>query len=801
MSITFAGFNLIQEDRDGRLADWFERWINYQDIRAVAAWPGAVFSKIPGLLSQPNWSERLTPRLNTWVWPSGASRWGYGFFLCDGKTKSNIESALSSAAGGTNPTATLVLKDDVYNLQRSFACYLLPPRPVSADNTDPNSLWILPIVDVRYFWQFINFESAKTVSSSAFGTWATLFSNFPIKPTFSPGNINSAYLVPHQWLMTRLQYQNAAVILDVLAHSVGLRLAESPPGNWALQSFTDANAQRIAQITPANAIGALQAGILPGGPAGLGAITPFRVDVIFPAQAQGIAEAENLKDGFTISTTAASAGQSGPTNLNYVKTIRSTAMANFTGGGGNPDNLTSLTALAKQIATDFYGWISWYQDEVFPGLAQFALTGFDDYYEFCMGRLASDGSILNYTRVHTLPHNFCCDDLLHWDSTVANWSFTDAATPPVTHNASAPTWEWGKIVFGTLQGNLPANGQQVISVTDADVPIPAFTQPDATTNAYLLVSEVQGNAIASGKVAAINDGNKWAVLNGGGSAAPITITTCTCSTYIGSIGFGSTTTGYSGTFTLTGGGTVTALVPLGGCLPGVVYQVAQLSSGAYQILDPTRIFYVKSANSIVSTNGSGFITSSAASLMQGTQGAETAVAGVTLTIVLREGQILSNRIYKVYVTDTNSMEVINAEQEAMGWLSGSGAPKVAPATVGPLCAGGSVTAYLRDGIMYDNLRRYKMFHFDSDTSGGPVGGWEIVDPTLEGPGLISAANIAAGASGAVVILDESAGIGNKNQTTISVTMFNGCSVAANINHRVRWAWNKDSAAFEIVQIG
>src|SRR5690349_13875109 len=99
MPISFAGVDLLLEDPDGDVQAWFDHWLDLDDNRMVAAWPSGVWNK-SGNIPLPNYSRPLRPKLNTWYRPVGASRWSFGLFLADTKTKNRIISAIGTGNSG-----------------------------------------------------------------------------------------------------------------------------------------------------------------------------------------------------------------------------------------------------------------------------------------------------------------------------------------------------------------------------------------------------------------------------------------------------------------------------------------------------------------------------------------------------------------------------------------------------------------------------------------------------------------------------------------------------------------------------
>jgi hypothetical protein len=134
----------------------------------------------------PTYADLPAPRLNQLVIPSGAIRWSYGLFLVDKSQLSTIYSEAISAdnrlelfmtlADPVNPPDPLTTPypfilppeletaDPKYTLQLTVSP--LPPRPIPVrdlssrfqeySNSEVSELWVVPVVDARYWWQFQN---------------------------------------------------------------------------------------------------------------------------------------------------------------------------------------------------------------------------------------------------------------------------------------------------------------------------------------------------------------------------------------------------------------------------------------------------------------------------------------------------------------------------------------------------------------------------------------------------------------------------------------------------------------------
>ena len=297
MPIRFCGVDLCVEDPQGVVQNFLNHHLSLNDLVDIAAIP--VYSHVghPVGMPVPNYSRRKKIRINSLYWPTGATRWGVGHFLATTRQKEQILKELNwQISGGTSLSSGIPARTGRLELgemgdggARIFTrMFLLPPRPITprniveavayresfdsdngldrlpnpapgmvghekvfqatTDNPDPiDGLWLLPLVDVRYWWQFY------AVSDHWIGdTWEDTFSfladRLHIKinhiginstndqaPVDNPfvGNgpdegTGTYYGTPDKTFGSATQWHNAAHLLDGAAHCCMTRLVY----NW-----------------------------------------------------------------------------------------------------------------------------------------------------------------------------------------------------------------------------------------------------------------------------------------------------------------------------------------------------------------------------------------------------------------------------------------------------------------------------------------------------------------------------------------------------------------------------------------
>lgn len=395
--ISYAGIPLLLEDSDGRLQRWLDEYCSIDDMRPWSESASRVSSRpnsISGLklgrnLPIPNYAEPLRPKLSTLYWPTGAARWSHGFFLAS----TTQLAAILNYVGNSNTAAPLVMDDGTTSLTTQM--YLLPPRLVTAAPLMAQSdqaLYILPLVDARYYWQFVNsdnfYASFDTTDTPSITDWDQAYDALEtaLGITISHSAVASDYhtLDPDEFLR---RYENAAVLLDAVAHSVGHRIVRQIDGAVISMDWS-------ASVSNFAASGILLAG---------GNFGTYQHDAVKAAQVKVVFRKWRCNqidiDGevHVVTKNATDYGTAGTSGA--VKTIHTTAYADFTLEASDPDNNTDVVALANQIAADYYAGHGKRYDYVFAGISAWYFTGFDNYAEFCLGRLHCIDEVLRATEI------------------------------------------------------------------------------------------------------------------------------------------------------------------------------------------------------------------------------------------------------------------------------------------------------------------------------------------------------------------------------------------------------------------
>lgn len=395
-----------------------------------------------------NWPDPPAPKLNSLYWPTGASRWARGWFICNGTAKDAIVQQAHSPGG----TAALTLiigetNDGRLGNHISAAVYVLPPRPLSGIPPGTTTvgeeakavLWIIPVVDVRYFWQFVSSGDLELTNSS---TWPDVFTALgtALGVTIATDTADADYLQP-DWVELTRRYVPVPILLDAAAASVGQRITRSTDGTVQSQSVSHAETNLAANYADTSL--SLAAGSDYSD--SLGDI-PEKIRVNFRRWSQ-----YNVYcDGEVYTTTSlASATADPPTSTvtGAEKIFHSTLYAEYpyntaANSAGDPTNKTTLDALAAQISADYYGWLSKTFDIAYNGVADLYQTGFNDAIIWEQAR----------TRVWSLPSGVGVDRQLSQDAEYEVFDQIMLGKPDadIAKDATGDVSVWDRAAAGTL---------------------------------------------------------------------------------------------------------------------------------------------------------------------------------------------------------------------------------------------------------------------------------------------------------------------------------------------------------------
>lgn len=435
--ITYAGQPCLLEDPDGKLRAWFERYWDWDDLRVTGATPSACLQNriggrrdIDNSVGMPvvNWPEPPRLRINTLYWPSGATRWAICLLLVDG---AHLDTMLGNLS--YNGSATLRLDDGVTShgdpassageAPTYFEATMYPLRPmrISYAPTAAEELWLLPVVDQRYFFQFRNVGDVE-VERYSIPLWTELWSY--LRPyvtatggTFTVDTVPSSYPYPDKVELSRY-YENLGVFLDAVAWSVGMRVVADLDGSISLLRYSSSDT-RLASNLPSS--GGTSENSLVGGYGDKWLRYPATVDFIF--RRHNGASISRQSGVWRKQVTLAEIDATFYSQPGTKKAFHCAAGARFETSStvavtSTPDNLTDLTAYAMAAAEDYYRYLPTPYDVTLPGLAEWEPTGYDDYVLWYIGHRYDDQPTDNgseyacHTRARSLPWDVGVDELL-----------------------------------------------------------------------------------------------------------------------------------------------------------------------------------------------------------------------------------------------------------------------------------------------------------------------------------------------------------------------------------------------------
>ena len=467
MSLTYAGYPLLLPDTAGELSEWQERFqsarmYGHQSKSVALQSNRATQSRYDNSfgvgLSVPNYPDPPEPRINTLYWPcTGATRWARGYFLCSEETLPKIMAATGKFA---NPATLSISKIKGGSLRPKMYC--LPPMPITMPGAGAinTGLWLLPLVDRRYYSQLSNvvkLDTANVADWTWFGIYQHLTSN-----TLGFAAIiaapNAAYKTPDKTEFTR-RYDNGAVLIDAALASICQRFVQKINGSpFAAETATNALKELYARTTK------LKYGIA-GGNAN-DAFGPESIEVIFP----------KIKNGVPLLTGEVYAKLNKLKGSNLFKassifTIHSSMFADFTTGGATPDNAADVDGLATEITKDLKAWfnITPY-DITVAGVADVEACGADDsiYIQFGAQRQSANGE-WEYeatTRIKSLPVNFGWDTNLSQNIVAkqVHWVRAKVYDADIATNATGSVEPWDQATTAYLTGasriNISTDGCQ-----------------------------------------------------------------------------------------------------------------------------------------------------------------------------------------------------------------------------------------------------------------------------------------------------------------------------------------------------
>lgn len=406
--LTYAGFKacLDVEDRVGSMLRllWPESRWPFRDRRWSEGFQSSTLrtNRDPWLESP--YPLDPCPRINELIIPTGAARYAKALLLFDHPTMLEVAYSVWNWTGNSQQTGSPEELEDIdfsgiWGAQQNYrdlvATYGGKTLTWSMTALTPQlltgGLWLVPLVDRRYFLHrnLRSIEFADGVDMS----WGTLFdeleaiSGLPISP---PSSFNPSYLVPDR---ETFESQGVGIghILDAAALSFGLRAVPAEKGT-ELKLMSAAESRDLIEANyinqPSDNVPKHRqlGGFYPRAP------KPKELKLVSP-----ILRNYYVCEGHEVTTSAIAESSVDNERIVIFTTCYAQYLESFLSGASS----SQLYDLAEKLRIDLADWAKWSHNGTFAAVANYTLTGHDDYWfiGFRAGRIVN-------SQVRALPHDF-----------------------------------------------------------------------------------------------------------------------------------------------------------------------------------------------------------------------------------------------------------------------------------------------------------------------------------------------------------------------------------------------------------
>ncbi len=393
-----------------------------QDFAACSPYPGRNLGAIAhpwiGLAPHP------TVKIGEWYYPHGASRWSVFRGLA---TSVQVQNMLLNTDGNTPApfymkALPIGFKKSPFGTEQSFAddyelrslMYMLPPRPMAEHGGRFDGLYLVTLVDERYYWQ----NTPCTLRVRQGSTWDSLLNSakLALNIVFDYSVVSPDYGVPEPDSQLWTNSESTPVILDAIGYNIGRSFVRDLNQTYHLYTPAESQAKVVRNRGDVKVLHRTAGGDMftSGTKLKVGnlfksknSVVPTNVKVTFPKYVQGDDPVphflntryqnqrpsawyeESYGEVYTVSVPIGLGGLpfSGHIDVSGLvgtsdHVIHDTAKALYSEealAGTVPFNESGLNALAIKIAQDYYGsQIAAALDEVYPGTANILLEGLHD---------------------------------------------------------------------------------------------------------------------------------------------------------------------------------------------------------------------------------------------------------------------------------------------------------------------------------------------------------------------------------------------------------------------------------------
>lgn len=377
-------------------------------LRHFGGWP-QFWAAHPSPTSQAfAWMNRRNvpcPRPGTLVWPNGASRWAVGCYLATKAAVEELDSRETLSAGGVLRLTSSSQEGDEDHQINFVGMMALPPIPLTWMGESEEAIFLLVVVDDRFFWRSLDVSNAIStgaVSDTAYQyrtvTWdyAIGVVSSAFESEINKEEVDSVYLEadPETLGQSEVDHpldfvRNAADLLDAIALNVGCEVCFSFDREVFLDRVNNTD------VFDANMGKDFKRRF------GYDASTayPETVKKVIPATIAFWFRQIESKTGKRFGTFYTRTVETGGTGIGP-KPIACATFATATTSSGDPDNKTQIDALADRLAEDWYERHRWTFDYIYDGICRFDVCPQIDEITFVHSW--RDGV---FTRIRSSPWN------------------------------------------------------------------------------------------------------------------------------------------------------------------------------------------------------------------------------------------------------------------------------------------------------------------------------------------------------------------------------------------------------------
>lgn len=227
-SVEVDPINTLLQDPDGKIDELVEKYHSHALSRLLCQSAAVNVVRGNGCIIH-NYEQTPSPKINQLVIPTGSTRWSYCLLLADDDIKNQIYEACDNGSTSMNLIfGTPITGREEQEHAITLTVKVLPPRRISPHSDDEtlNTLWIIPVVDDRYTWQFAHTGDLSAIVADSEITApndAVEVLLDQLSVDYINVGVNTAHTLTPSCL-TKNDYENLPIVLDSIAAHYGQRL-------------------------------------------------------------------------------------------------------------------------------------------------------------------------------------------------------------------------------------------------------------------------------------------------------------------------------------------------------------------------------------------------------------------------------------------------------------------------------------------------------------------------------------------------------------------------------------------------